>query len=134
MIWRKEASLHRFCAYTSFYEIKRQKQKPKWRKNRICFIKIYSDWYFWSNEWSSSGIKITKNYDEDHSFDRKYWSKYVLIKHILFFLHFGFRFCLYSTYCLNILKISFPPYFIQVNNTKTLEPLEMECPWHIVLQ
>ena len=43
--------------------------------------------------------------DEDQSCDRKYQSKYVLTKHILFFFHSGFCFCLYTTYCLNILKI-----------------------------
>ena len=41
------------------------------------------------------------------------WSKiFVWIcfnKTYFIFLHFGFRFCLYSTYCLNILKIPFPP-------------------------
>ena len=45
-------------------------------------------------------------------------TNYVLLKHnqtniFDFFLHFGFRFCLYATCCLNILKISIAPYTVE---------------------
>ena len=40
------------------YVAKRQKQKPKWRKNKICFIKTYLDKHFRSNKCFSTSLQI----------------------------------------------------------------------------
>ena len=58
------------------------------------------DKYFWSNERFSSGLEIQKL---SHSL-RFYFLD------ILFFLHFDFCFCLFTTYCLNILNITITPH------------------------
>ena len=87
------------------YVAKRQKRKPKWRKNKICFIK--TQYYFLSFSNSCISVRHSASMscddfcvsrpDGDHSFDRKCYSDYVLIKNILFFLHFSFRFCLFAS-------------------------------------
>ena len=75
--------------------------------NKKCFIKTYPDLYFRSNQ-RSPNLNECNDFciprpDEDHSFDGKYESRYVLIKHFIFPpLWFPLLFLFYILMCVDL--------------------------------